>query len=132
MRCGSTAQADSKFQTQGASLRRALADELRDCVRTSLGPRMDRALNDALEAMEHAVCIGVERMNAEVMRSSGIVTDMAERHEQVGARSMQVISCWLTLQLQMLAELAEFASERASGNSSRAVKVGCSCIGSIA
>ena len=86
MRRGTTPQADSKLQTQGASLRRALADELRDCVRTSLGPRLDRALNDALGAMEHAVCSGVERMNVEVKRSSGIITDMAERHEQVGAR----------------------------------------------
>ena len=77
-------QAESKLQAQSTALHRALVDELRECVRTSLGPRVDRALNEALGSMERAVCVGVERMNAEVSRSSDLVAEMAERHEQVG------------------------------------------------
>lgn len=76
-------QADSKLQAQGVALRRALSDELRESLRTSLGPRMDRSFNEVLGKMENAVCSGVDRMAAEVSRSSGIVAAMAEQHAQV-------------------------------------------------
>ena len=122
MRRCTLSKAESKIQAQGAALRRALADELREYVRTSLGPRIDRALNDALRNMEDAVCSGVDRMNAEVSRSSGIVAEMADRHEQVGSRG--ACSCApLNLPRQMLAELSEFASERSTCHASRSLKV---------
>jgi hypothetical protein len=76
------AQADSKLQAQSAALRRALTEELRECVRSALAPRLDRALGEALDQMEKAVCAGVDVMSAETARAAGLVDAMVERHEQ--------------------------------------------------
>ena len=75
-------QADSKLQAQCAALRRALTEELRECVHSALAPRLDRALEEAFEQMETAVCSGVDSMTAETARAAGLIDALVERNQQ--------------------------------------------------
>lgn len=77
---------DEKLHAQGVVLRRVLAEELRECVRSSLAPRLDRALGEAFGQMEMVLSIGVEHLTSEAARSFGLVDAMARRHEQARFR----------------------------------------------
>lgn len=79
--CGS--QGETKFTAQGAALRRVLVEELRECVRSSLVPSLDRALAEAFGQIEEAIDAGVERMNFATAQSSDLIASIAGRHEQV-------------------------------------------------
>ena len=83
-------QADAKLHAQGAALRRVLADELRECIRSGISPRIDRALEEALGQLDKAVCSGIEHMNFETARSSDLVNTMAERLEQASTASIRM------------------------------------------